>query len=493
MKKKKQETTIVVEKPKKKKKKHTKLVIFIIILILVVIALVKCNTGAETITTVDVTKATVGDITSTLDTSGTLASEMTQVYASPVSATIEEVNAEVGQAVATGDYLVTYNTASLEANYDTADLQAKAQSATNSDTLNQSTQNEQDKQAAEASIADANAQIDAVNAQIAALKAQITQNAIDSNNNSTALLEVESKIAANEAAKAEEKTSADDLKSWTDEKATLSAKAEELKNAATSLQSDLENKTSELADHQGDLAEAQTKESTAEAGIMTDNAKASLDYTSQVNALSVTSAEDSLSKAKAGVTAKFDGIVTAVDAISGSVAVEGQSLVTVASSTDIKVDFQVSKYNLEELAVGQDVTVTALDKEYQGTVSKISKIATETATTSTASTAMVSAEVHIENPDDKLVIGLDAKLSIALGSVKDALLVPITAVNTNKDGDFVYVVEDNTVVKKAVETGMYSNEQVEIKDGIKEDDMVISTVDSSIEEGTIVVTNLVEE
>lgn len=49
------------------------------------------------------------------------------------------------------------------------------------------------------------------------------------------------------------------------------------------------------------------------------------------------------------------------------------------------------------------------------------------------------ARVHIDNPDDNLIIGLDAKLKIELGKKTDVLKVPIAAVNSDSKGDFVYV------------------------------------------------------
>jgi RND family efflux transporter MFP subunit len=486
-----------------KKKKIVKWIIVAIVLILIVVFVSQCGKGVKQIKTVDVTEVKKGDVTSTMDTSGMVASENSKSYVSPVTATIAEVNVKVGQAVKAGDYLVTYDTASLESTYTQAQLQAKSSSATNADTLAKSNQNAQEVAKQSDAISELNNQITAAQSDAANAKAAVAQNQADSGNVSAQLSAYKDKIAT-----ADTKTSKEDLASWKKAAEALTNQASVLNTQAAALTSDMEAKTGKLTSLQTDLAAAQSKKDAAEASIMSDNAKASLNYTSQATELTVTNAQTNLTKAKAGVVADFDGIVTAVPAVSGGATAEGQPLVTVANTGAMKVDIQVSKYNLPDLSVGQKATITVLKNTYNGTISSISKMAsadmsgasTGAAASASASTAggaatgaKVAAEVHIDNPDTKLILGMDAKLSIALGNVKDALVVPVAAVNNDKDGDFVYVVKNKVVKKQAITTGLYGKEQVEITKGLEKGDHVVTAVDSSIEEGMTIVENLVKD
>lgn len=488
---------------KKKKKKFVKWIVLAIILVLIVVLVSQCGKGAKQTKTVDVTEVKKGEVTATMDSSGTVASENSKSYVSPVTATIAEVNAKVGQAVKAGDYLVTYDTASLESTYTQAELQAKSSSATNADTIAKSNQNAQEVSKQSDAIASLNNQITSAQADVTNAKAAIAQNQTDSANVSAQLSAYKDKIAGADA-----KTSKDDLASWKKAVEDLTNQATALSAQASSLTNDMESKTAKLTSLQTDLATAQSKKDAAEASIMSDNAKASLNYTSQATALTVTNAQTNLTKAKAGIVAEFDGIVTAVPAVAGGATTEGQALVTVANTNAMKVDIQVSKYNLPDLAIGQKATITVLKNTYNGTISSISKMAsvdmagTSAGTAASASagttagsgtSAKVAAEVHIDNPDSKLILGMDAKLSIALGNVKDALIVPVAAVNTDKEGDFVYIVKNNVIKKQAITTGLYGKEQVEITKGLEKGDHVVSAVDSSIEEGMTVVENLVKD
>lgn len=471
----------------KKKKKVGRWIALGLVAIIIIIIISQCGKESEKTVLVTTSKAVMGDVSSILETSGTLASEDVKMYTSPISAKIAEVNAKVGQPIKNGEYLITYDTTSLEENYTLAELQAKSQEASNADTLNRSNQNQQEANDAANNISALNGQIDALKTEVSNLQSELTQKQSELSEANAELTTYQEQIAT-----ASEATPAKDLKGWQKSVQTLSETIPALSATLASLQTQLEEKSADLGSKQAELATNEAKKEAAESAIMSSNAKASLNYNSQATSLSVTNAADSLEKAKAGITAEFDGIVVSVDTMSGSAAMVGQSLVTVANSGAMKVDFQVSKYNLTELEVGQPVIINVLNQDYKGTISSISKLATIDIG-SGASAAMVSAEVHIDNPDDKLIIGIDAKLAIQLGKATDVILVPVAAVNTATEGDFVYVVEDSIVKKKAVTVGIYGKEQVEIKEGLTVDEHVISTVDSNIKEGITVIENLNED
>ena len=177
-------TGIMEQKPKKKIKKWK-----IAAAVIAVVAAVRIIGGIflggknEYIPMVDTAEVTEGDITSSLDTSGVIASELTRVYASPVNAQIGEIPVVLGQSVRKGDYLLTYDTASLQKSYDIAELQAKAENAASSDTLQKSSESAGDLAASASEINTLQGQIDALNGEIAALQAQATGNELAGNKN----------------------------------------------------------------------------------------------------------------------------------------------------------------------------------------------------------------------------------------------------------------------------------------------------------------------
>ena len=492
-------TEITINKPKKKIKKWKIVVLLIVVRTVVGIVF---GSGKDMLPAVDTAEAVKGEITSTLDTSGTIASEVTKVYASPVNAQVLDVPAEAGGKVQKGEYLLTYDTTSLQKSYDIAELQAKAENATSNDSLEKSKESAADMASSASDIASLQGQIDALNAEINSLQSQATNNELASNDNAavnekitklqTELEGIKAQIASLEAKKEKEELSDKEEKNLKALNKEQKEKEKEIKkqqkslndtksiaNSQTTIQAQLTQKNSQLADLQSKLAEAQSKNTAAEAGVLSDAAKANIDYTKQAGKLTLEQTADSLSKAKAGIVADFDGIVTQVDISAGSMAAEGSPLLTLASANDLCVEIPVSKYNLANIEIGQKATVTFQDKDYTGEVNYISKVAQK----AESGAALVTVKVHIDTPDDNLVLGLDAKIKIDLGSVENVIKVPVSAVNSDTSGDFVYVVEDNIVVRKAVTTGMASKEEMEIKSGLSEGEKVITTIDATIIEG----------
>ncbi|MCI9377773.1 MAG: efflux RND transporter periplasmic adaptor subunit [Eubacterium sp.] len=492
----------------KKKTKAWKVIAAVVVLVLIIRFIAGMFLGGpkDLRPMVTTAEAATGDIVSTLDTSGVIASELTHVYASPVDAQVGEIPVALGESVERGDFLLTYDTASLQKNYDIAQLQAMAEDATGNDTLAKSSESARDLAVSASDIQTLKGQIDALNAEIASLQSQATENELATNNNAAASEEVSrleaeveslgSQITALESKKEQggiserEKSELKDLRSSKkDREKSLAAKKKkvrssaELANNMTNIQAQLSQKNSQLAELQGKLGEAESKNASAEAGILSEAAKANISYSQQASHLTLQQSADNLSRAKAGVTADFDGIVTEIAVSAGTMAAEGTPLITLASAGDMCVETKVSKYNLASIQTGQTATIVFQEKEYTGSVQNISKIAQQ----GESGSAMVIVKVHIDKPDDSLILGLDAEVKIDLGSALGVLAVPISAVNSDMEGNFVYVVENGIVAKKYVTTGLSSKEEIEIKSGIELGEKVITTVDSTIVEGLEVI------
>lgn len=64
-------------------------------------------------------------------------------------------------------------------------------------------------------------------------------------------------------------------------------------------------------------------------------------------------------------------------------------------------------------------------------------------------------------------------------------MVPVEAVNGDKDGDFLYVVENGLIVKKPVVCGITTDNYIEIKEGIDEEAEVVLNAYTALEEGMV--------
>jgi len=135
-----------------------------------VLAIMNSSSG----TAVETVAAKTGDLTSTLTTTGTLASTNTKAYYSPVTASINECSAKEGMYVAAGTKVIGFDTSTLEQENQKAQLTKNASLNGFQDTLNKSAEAVNKKAEADSKAAACQSQIDSDNQQISSLTKAIS-------------------------------------------------------------------------------------------------------------------------------------------------------------------------------------------------------------------------------------------------------------------------------------------------------------------------------
>lgn len=249
----------------------------------------------------------------------------------------------------------------------------------------------------------------------------------------------------------------------------------------TDLQMELQNAQSTLAELQSELA---SKKAIAEADGVTlsEESKAQMEVNNNLQELESKTLEELITKGKQGITAEFSGVISDSKAAQGGMVTQGSEMFTLQSTQDVDVNISLSKYDFEKVQKGQKATVKIGAKEYKGTVSKISHIAIP----NEKGTPIISASVSIDNPDEDIFLGVEAKVSIQAAEAVQVPVVPVEVVNTGNEGSFCYIVKDGVVAKQIVETGVSSDSYIEIKSGLEPGDQVIPDI-GMYQEGSPVV------
>ncbi len=216
--------------------------------------------------------------------------------------------------------------------------------------------------------------------------------------------------------------------------------------------------------------QARTEKSAYENQILNGHQKDQLAKSHELTELGASTAQENLIKAQAGVTADFSGIVTILSVKQGAVVTKGTPLLTMESSEELKVDTQVSKYDIGKIKEGQRALITVAGNEYNGSVSEIKRFAQGV----TSDKAKVTVVVHIDNPDENVYLGLEADVTIYTQEKERVLIIPAEARYVDDDGDYCYVIRDGIVAKQYFVAGIGSDEAIEVLDGMKEGEVVIT-------------------
>lgn len=224
-----------------------------------------------------------------------------------------------------------------------------------------------------------------------------------------------------------------------------------------------------MTDIRTNWTQSQTQANTYEGQILNSSQKEALYKNVEAAQLSADIAAQNLDTALNGISSDMNGIVTEVCAETGSVVAKGTPIFSLESSDDVKVDVEISKYDIGDISEGQRASINISGVDYDGTVSKINRFATG----GTSDNAKIKVSVKINNPNDRVFLGIQADVTIYTEERDNTLIIPREAYYSDDTGDYVYVIENAEVDKKYIKTGIVNDEKVEVTSGISNGCVVI--------------------
>lgn len=154
------------------------------------------------------------------------------------------------------------------------------------------------------------------------------------------------------------------------------------------------------------------------------------------------------------VTAPISGMVTSLNVTQGGLTTDAEPCVVISSGNTVNVAVVIREKYVSQVAVGQVVEITgvAFSKDvYHGTVSYIADTAHQEYI-GTVSETVVDAIVTLneDEVDGSLRAGLNARASVVVNVIDNALLVPYTCIAQDEEGtEYIYVYKgDGTAVRQ---------------------------------------------
>lgn len=193
--------------------------------------------------------------------------------------------------------------------------------------------------------------------------------------------------------------------------------------------------------------------------------------------------------------AAFDGTVTEVNIIEGEPdgnAQQGQPSLVVSDLNTLQVGIRLSRSDADLIEVDQSVTLEYSNSEYEGHISTIDPVATSEdegmsipGLSGGGSGTSLGATIAFDSDVEGLIAGFDIDADIEIAAVENALILPIEALNYDSDNNpYVYIIEDGVAVETEIETGIQSQADIEVTEGLETGDNVVLSPDEEIEDGT---------
>ena len=168
--------------------------------------------------------------------------------------------------------------------------------------------------------------------------------------------------------------------------------------------------------------------------------------------------------------APINGKIIEHNAILGAMVDQATEILTIMDPSLLCIHADIYERDIAKIRIGQEVEamVPAYPGEtFKGKISFISDVLNE-------ETRTITVRSEVENHEYKLKPGMFADIKIFLNHQSNSLVLPLEAVLDEKDENIVFLKVNGKYLPRIIKTGVRNGNFVEILDGVKEGDEVVT-------------------
>lgn len=180
------------------------------------------------------------------------------------------------------------------------------------------------------------------------------------------------------------------------------------------------------------------------------------------------------------IRATIPGVVSARDIKPGQNVAANAVAFRITDTSELIAYLQIPQAQLPKFQAGHTATLTVAsmpDTRFTASIARISP-------TIDTRNGTFRATAVIDNSDRMLAPGMFGRFTIAYEEHTDALVIPANALLDEDDLSSVYVVSDGEVVRRIVETGIESDGNIEILNGLDEHESIVVVGHSGLRDGS---------
>ena len=171
--------------------------------------------------------------------------------------------------------------------------------------------------------------------------------------------------------------------------------------------------------------------------------------------------------AKTEIRAPFDGKMGLRYISEGGYVTPSTKIATLQNDNPVKIDFSIPQRYASSVSIGSVITIkTAVGKEYKAKIyaleSKIDQV-----------TRALQMRAVCPNNSGDILPGSYVTVNLSLNNTSNAITVPTEALALDITGERIYIYKNGVAVPRKVESGIRTENEVQIVDGINAGDSVI--------------------
>lgn len=189
-------------------------------------------------------------------------------------------------------------------------------------------------------------------------------------------------------------------------------------------------------------------------------------------------------QAKTRIVAPFAGIAGLRQVSPGDYVNPGLALVNLEAVSRVKIDFRVPELALPQLSKGQPLNIEFdawPGEQFHGEVYAIEPRVADT-------TRSVGLRARLDNADGRLRPGLFARVRLQTGARDQVVAIPEQSVFPRGEQQFVYRISEGKAQEREVKLGQREPGSVEVTEGLKAGDIIVSSGLQKLSNGASVTT-----
>ncbi len=156
-----------------------------------------------------------------------------------------------------------------------------------------------------------------------------------------------------------------------------------------------------------------------------------------------------------------------------------QTMLTIPDMSQMGVKVNVHESQIKKVRIGQPVKVRVdaePGKELDGRVAELAILPDSTSSRYTPNLKVYPCTIHINGYHPWMKPGMNAKVDIIVDQLADVLYVPVQSVEVEQDQHFCYINNSGTLERRAISTGLFNDEFIEVRGGLKGGEAVALTL-----------------
>ena len=176
------------------------------------------------------------------------------------------------------------------------------------------------------------------------------------------------------------------------------------------------------------------------------------------------------------VTSPIDGVVEKKSIDVHGFASQNEPAFIVTDKSSVNVTFGVSAEDASNMKVGDPVTVYDQGLKYPGTIVEVSSFID-------MKSGLYTIKANVVNDEGRIMSGSSVKLTAVTDRSSETVTIPADALYNNSDESYVYIEEDGIAKKVTVKTGIITDKRIEIVEGLRGGENVITTWNPGLIDG----------